>query len=101
MRVIVVALVWGFASMSCAKDPAPSDSTKALQPAAPTAGGGAAPTPSSDTIEVEPNVIRESDVKSKGKAPDEAEDGVPSDRSGAADPGSPGHAEEGGEVDDE
>jgi hypothetical protein len=102
MRVIVVALVWGIASMGCEKDPAPSDSVKPLQPASQTPTTGSAPNPSSDTIEVEANVIREGDVKAKRPVTDDVDEGVaPSEKSGAADPASAGHAEEGEEIDDE
>jgi hypothetical protein len=102
MRVIVVALVWGIASMGCEKDPAASDRTKALQPAPQTPASGSAATPSSDTIEVEPNVIRNGDGKAKGSVADDEDQGVvPSGKSGAADPASAGHAEEGEEIDDE
>jgi hypothetical protein len=102
MRVIVVALVWGIASMGCEKDPAPSDRTKALQPASPTPATGSATNPSSNTIEVDPNVIRDSDLKAKGNMAEDDDEGVaPSDQSGAGDPASAGHAEEGEEIDDE
>jgi hypothetical protein len=100
MRVIVVALVWGIASMGCEKNPAPSDRVKPLQPASQAPATGSAPSPASDTIEVEPNVIREDDVKAKRRVTDD-EGVTPSDRSGAAAPTSAGQAGEGEEIDDE
>jgi hypothetical protein len=51
---------------------------------------------------VDPNVIRDSELKAKGSVADHDDEGVaPSDQSGAADPASAGHAEEGEEIDDE